>query len=774
MKSIHSVLAVLLLATIATAQFDSDGPNATLRVQGVSAAATDPVLHDVPVQIPGTLSLRVGSGNNVNQGISLLASVANPTTGNVIPVPWGGSIDLGTPAIGLPTDIVVIGDGIGLSTNLLWDLFFATGTAVVDPGFKFDAQVDLAFNGTQIAFQAVVKDPTRPPFNIDNTQVASTHFAIGQTSVALTGNDGTANLGFSGNFGFNFHGQNHTDVWISANGFVTFGAASSLVNNGFSRDAMAAVSAEPAIFAAMADWAPDGFSTNDGVVLEQIGSDCRIEWGDPAMTSMGGLPHAGGLDLNNFAIRLTLDDGSGLASQGTFRIDMNTLDPTAVTDRGNGIIGHTPGSFASGAMDTSLRVGSHFGAGNAAQLEEHDADGTAASHVGWDALGTLRGYNDFTSTWNNASLTFTPNAVSAGTVAGTTGYTSSVQGPLPADALVGMDAATIDVTGGLLVTLTGSFFNFDPNGSGAATVVFDSTGVLGGPFPGIVAGILDSSFTAGPFSVANPQPSPHRDGQALQVMVPPMMTPGNSDLQVINAAGQVFTLPVTYSQNGAMLQSFTLPDDGFMTVPLTVPITFYGQVRSSLILNSNGYITFNQGSTSFTESMALFFDGALTGIDNPIVALWYSDMNLNGVSSGATFDVLEDSINSRVTVSYNNQNHWASTMPAGNMQAIFDQAVNGPGSVVIDLTGFIPGPMIGSDDGIVGVSDGDVSVSALGTDTDFTNGLGTGTSLMQGLYVSPGNNDSIGEQMPAAVAPGLIGGVVLYLDLTGSGQFLIL
>ena len=88
-----------------------------------------------------------------------------------------------------------------------------------------------------------------------------------------------------------------------------------------------------------------------------------------------------------------------------------------------------------------------------------------------------------------------------------------------------------------------------------------------------------------------------------------------------------------------------------------MPISFYGTSYNSLFICSNGYVTFGNGSADFTESMAVFFNGFGVAPPNPGVALYYSDLNRGGVTSGATYDVTENQGLGTVGVAYNNQNH---------------------------------------------------------------------------------------------------------------------
>ncbi|MEE9391325.1 MAG: hypothetical protein V3W41_02340, partial [Planctomycetota bacterium] len=54
------VLAVTLsVAGLASAQFDVNGPNANLTLQGNVPSAVDPVNHDVTVLVPGNMVLSI-------------------------------------------------------------------------------------------------------------------------------------------------------------------------------------------------------------------------------------------------------------------------------------------------------------------------------------------------------------------------------------------------------------------------------------------------------------------------------------------------------------------------------------------------------------------------------------------------------------------------------------------------------------------------------------------------------------------------------------------
>ncbi len=230
---------------------------------------------------------------------------------------------------------------------------------------------------------------------------------------------------------------------------------------------------------------------------------------------------------------------------------------------------------------------------------------------------------------------------------------------------------------------------------------------------------------------------------------------------------------------GPALTSYTLGDDASVTHNLGIQIDFGGTLYSSVILNSNGFITFVAGSGDFTESMPEFFGGWGTP-NNPGVALAYSDLNNGGTGSGATYDVLEDPVTGMVECQFNNQNWWSANSPAGSFKAIFnDIGTVAAGGVIADLTGLTPDPTNG-DDFIIGVTDGDdSSLSGVGTDTDLSDGANTGfVNAIATGYTSIGLPDSVGELFQSALTTGTTGGagdppaVINFLHL-GSFQWFI-
>ena len=767
--------ALALTSVCALGQFEVNGPNARLTLQGNVPSTVDPTLHDVPVPVSGVFDIDVETGANGGVGIILLGSIVDPTGPVVTGLPWGGSIDVGMPnGMGTVNNVTVFGDGIGLSVNPVTDIFFASNQgspfAGTPPTFTLTYAVGAGLAGSRLAFQSIVSDVTNPPFNLDNTEVGDANFILGQIEKLDTGEAGSVTIPFANGNTFNFHGVNYTDVSVCANGYVTFGGATNLAAGGFDNDNVTWINDRPAIACAWTHWDPVASSPTDGVLYEEIGNSLRIAWGDPAVSSSGGLSHFADFDSNLLEITMRLDDGVD-PMEGEFDISATVLDPAATFEFGNGLSGHTPGSGAvsGGIFDVHLRSVSQVGGPNEAQIEEHDFDGTNVSNAGFDGAGTVRSYNNITINWNGASVHFVPTP--AVTVTGDQGYISTPPALAePAD-VTGIGQGSLQDSGSETITVGGSFFGFSPTGLG--TVSVEDLTNPGVPIPGTaIVGVLDDSGNSG--ALATPNTSTQdpvtlqrqaRDGQALQFLTPPLFGVLNAQVVITFESGEVFTVgPLTVTSTGVIFTSATLGDDANQSHALTVPVTYYGTVFSSLFLNSNGYVSFGAGANDFTETEAEFFGG--WGVPpNPGVGAYYSDLNNGGIGSGATYDVTEDTANQTVIVGFNNQNHWSSNDPAGSFSVTF--GTFGPNSLTQDYTAFIPA-LTSTDDGIIGVTDGDVLV---GMDTSHSNGLGTGLGLQIGLLSDiPGTGpNSHCETIPANTP--ISSAMYNWIDPTGLGEY---
>ncbi len=85
----------------------------------------------------------------------------------------------------------------------------------------------------------------------------------------------------------------------------------------------------------------------------------------------------------------------------------------------------------------------------------------------------------------------------------------------------------------------------------------------------------------------------------------------------------------------------TLDDDDFEEIPLTVMggFDFYGVTYDRLFVSSNGLVTFDDGVTSFTPSLAELFN-------QPTIAMLWSDLNpaAGGAPAAVTVDELADQV----------------------------------------------------------------------------------------------------------------------------------
>lgn len=753
------ILALVVIVATANAQFDVDGPNAAFTINGNTPSAIDSIDHDVEVLVPGTLELAVTSGANPNQRLMLLASPVDPTTGNTFATPWGGSLDLGTPGL---QGITILGDGINFSTGLL-DGFFVTdaGNPVTGapPTWNLNATATAGLAGARVAFQVIIQDPTNGPFLLDNTEAGDANFVAGQRMIVTPiGPQVSVEVPFLSGKVFNFHGVGYTSVFVNNKGYVNFLTPTSVGNGGFDLDAQSWVLAEPSIAPWISDW--ENLSAPEGILYEEAGSTARIAWGNPEGVP-GGLGHFGAnATMNEFEVTLQLNDPtSPNPNDGRFTIDILRTDPSTTDLNGDGILGHTPGgSVLQARGDVGLHDVSQVSGARDAQVEEHNATGMNASILGADGNGvTPRAYNNFHS-WNQTSVTFTPNPQIA--APGDQGYTSQSTMFAPDD-VVGTAPQAIPVSGGS-VTVVGKFWGFNDAAGAGGSVVFDPSGLNLAAF---VVGIRDNSGTVVPAATHTPGMSPFRDGEALDIVVPPFPATGTYDMQVTFNSGAVFTIPVNVVQNGVVVTQYSLGNGG--TSPshnLTNTIDFYGTTYTNLFIQSHGYITLGAVTgNDFSESLPEFFNGFVApgapGV--PGVAAFWSDLNRN--NPNAVFEVVEDTTSNETTINFLNQNHWDTFGPAGDVSVTFGLA--GPGSVTWDLSQFIPDGG-STHDVIIGVTDGDDQV---GPNTDLTVGTGTGTGISSviGTYLSTSAPDAIGE----LIAPGVMPGSVMFNFVdTGDGM----
>ncbi|HGY89633.1 MAG TPA: hypothetical protein ENK43_00525 [Planctomycetes bacterium] len=784
----RNLLAVALVAALAfpaTAQFDTNGPNAAMQVQGQVVGAIDPTNHDAQIVVPGDLSITINTGANIDAGIIMIGSPLQPAAG-ILPTPWGGSLDLGSsPGVGQIGSVFLFGDGVGLSNNPFLDPFFRSNASA-----QFELAVSLvgALVGGTVATQSIVQDAAFPPFFFDNTEVADLNFVTGQQINVQTNDDGQIEVPFLASNGFNFHGVNYTSVWIEGNGDVNFGGQNLHAATGFYVEGNAALMNDlPVICVNRADWNPVANSLTDGVLFEEIGGTARISWGDPFSQSAGAISHFGETDSNLFELRLQLDTGAN-PNEGGFQISENFLDPTSAAGV-SGMLGHSPGAATvnlASIVDKELRTKTDVGLAGDAQLAEHRS-GNGAADVGWDGAGSSRNYANLATNWSGGVVDFLPNP--ALMVTGDQGYVAIPSGPTPADDFTGIDLTTLSDAGNETVVAFGSFHGFEDANGVQGTIILDPNGTVGGPFVAAPLGILDGAGVTGALiTLPNPQPGPNRDGEALQFVTPPGPLPqGNIDIQITFAgSGVVRTIIASVVAANTVVTSYVQGDDASVTHTLNpgVNITMYGTAYTSFDIGSNGQIVFGPGTGSFQNSEMDLFEGWNPGTQTPAVGMYASDLNQGGVGSGATYDVVEDLVLLTVDVQYNNQIHWGqngSNTPAGSFDALF--GANGPGSVTLNYAGFIPDSDPAPVDGIIGVSWGDLATA--GANTSFTpidpmtmaplpTGDGFANVILGGGYTTTTAPESFAETIPGGTPVGGATGVVVYNFIdSGVGNFII-
>lgn len=750
-----ALVAMVALAVPATAQWEPNGANAALTINGQTASIVDPTNHVVTVGVPGNLDFAVTSGANANQPILLL--LGPPAAGN-FPVPWG-AIDLGVG--GTPSGISIALDGLGQSTGNPFDAFAVTdaGDPILGtpPTFGFGFTVPAGMGGTPASgWQCLVSDPTAPPFMFDNTECAVPTFINGQTLTVATGDDGTIPVSLM-NGTFNFYGINYTEAWISGNGLITFGGPLAFPGTFYAPGSLPQWQDLPHIAVNYADWNPVSVNPTDGVLLVEAGTTVDVGWGASSGafgTTLGGISHFGDVDLAEFHCVLELDTGSN-ANEGTISITHTTLDPTAAGGN-DAVIGITAGG-ALGAQPVSQDFASVvIGNPDETLFEEHDANNGltyaggagAVNALGWDGFGARHAYHNGNK-YNGQTLSFLPNPALA--ITGDQGYLALSNGPRPDDATA-IAPASGTVAGGDTVILAGWFANFDA----VSMVIFDPAGAA---LPGAVLGVLDNSTThllALP-NISNPE---YRDQEGLMVITPAMPAAGTFDVQINFSNGSTFTLPAAFlfsPANSVTTVYAALGDDAFQAHTLTQPgansITYGGVPYSTLFLGSNGQVTFTVGSGDFSSTMPELFAGwqaTPSTVANPGIATYWADFARGGVPDDIT--VIEDGTLATVEVQYNNQEYWDSQGAAGSWKTTF--GLLGPGSVTIDLSGVLLNNVSGTDqDPIVGVSDG--IDDGLGNGISATGDNNTGDlDILQAAAYATGSAatvapESIGEQFPA-------------------------
>lgn len=299
----------------------------------------------------------------------------------------------------------------------------------------------------------------------------------------------------------------------------------------------------------------------------------------------------------------------------------------------------------------------------------------------------------------------------------------------------------------------------DPNNVGAGFILlasvttvagsFDTSGLWGGsidipaptiPLDGI--GFTVSSFdtlAVMPFSMTLPVPgaanavgaAPSVQAICLDGTNPPFFLRNTQCAQAVRTS------------LNTVLAAGNIGDDTFATYTTTIaPAKFNGTNYTQLQCGSNGQVTFLTGSSDFSPTLAEFTNGfRATGLTlNPGVACVWGDY-ARSTATTDTITVREAFDGSKVTVLYDNQQHWNSQVAAGSWSVSFSATTD---TVDMDMSGYLPTAALDSTvPRFFGVTDG------LATGTT-TNGLIT--ALGSG-YTTATPPESICEQIPNLGVP---------------------
>jgi hypothetical protein len=725
-------LAIVALSSLAAAQFDGNGPNASLRMQSQTPSAANSATHDVSVGTPGLFTIDIDSGANPTAGIVMAVSTFDPNTATA-PVFTGAGfgapylhVDLGQPGLPLGASVVLVADGIALSSNPLLDIFYIT-SASAPHTFRQAFTAGQHLCGGRLAWQAFVLDFSQFPLPYDNTELGDSNFISGQEQILLTNSDGTVNVPFLPGHSFNFHGANYTDVWVEGNGFINFGAQGTTGFSSVIVDVQYWAQQQPSIAAAMVDWdvtGSFGVNPNDGVYFNELGGSVLISWGDPRGLPSGatGIPHGGDTDINRFDINLelavdTLLDPCSVANpnDGTFTLNYPFFDANTINWAGSGIFGHTPGTQNIGAGGNSLNTASladmdlqgQFnittganGLGDA-MIEEHNRNNSNSSVLSRPgASGAV--YNELRSASGN-SITFLPNPWIVGP--GDSGYTSFATGT-PVDDVIGTDVQSFGTTPSTVITIAGKFFGLA--GSAADTVTFtDSTQipyVVNGPFSVVPAGTIGASGAHNGLFF--------RTNEGILVNTPVGMTTGLCNVTIaFGASGYSKSFSLYVVGPGQTLATYSMTDDD--SVPHTfsngLTVQFYGQTYSTIYVGSNGYVTFGTQTYSCCGGTIGELFAGFYNQNNAAVAVW-NDYN-PGYPGAGIYTVIEDTVQNTVDVQFSNMVYYGTGQPAGTFLIHFDAGVADSGFV--DFSG-LNTTSSGLHPTIVGLAPGDPNLANVG------------------------------------------------------------
>ena len=264
------LLLLLAFGHPVLSQCNANAGPMSLTINGLDPASVDPG-HRVPVVAGEDFLLEINDGD---LGSAFVLVAGADLSCGVVPVPWGGSIDLVAPT--------VVADGLNPNSPL--DSFASTD-------FRFAAASDCTMAGTSTpAFQAVYIDPNNLPFFLSNTGSGIADF-VGGTTVYDALADDESVLHVFGSCGgvssITFGGVSYTQFFVGSNGVVSFGEgafdwepSSADFFSGFPNpQAPAPLGANPGVALIWQDYARDTLANDRVVVTEDaIAGTVRVSY----------------------------------------------------------------------------------------------------------------------------------------------------------------------------------------------------------------------------------------------------------------------------------------------------------------------------------------------------------------------------------------------------------------------------------------------------------------------------------------------------------------
>lgn len=215
MSALRAAFTITLFALTSVAGQQPNTPLAALAVNGdpLASLGMGPLALDTFTDSP--LDLRIVGQPDA----PLIAGGGTLAVGTLFP--FNSSLDL-APAVGGWGNNVFL-DGFrnpSIRTDLAGNFTFSTVVPSCTATATGAAGCSLPSNWT-FAVQGLTTDPTNAPFGVRLTAACEIAFTNGHVELSL-GDDGFAAVGLLGGMTLPFYGQPFTQIFVSANGFISF------------------------------------------------------------------------------------------------------------------------------------------------------------------------------------------------------------------------------------------------------------------------------------------------------------------------------------------------------------------------------------------------------------------------------------------------------------------------------------------------------------------------------------------------------------------------